>query len=216
MFKELSNALTLARWKWRVLGSCLSYDILLIWSCVVIICIDLHRCRTNNVWKWLTGRPRRSINNTRRFNANIIPKLASRRFVVIFSLERYLRRHKPLPFDDQAAFSARAIFPRTLVLVSFQFLWHTVIPTSRTARSRLRATGIFIRHSCSKQFGFLSWHSRQLGLKLLVFQFVLFQLITIEQLIDDLWYSYCKWVILFGLQTIRFVIGWGRISAIFF
>lgn len=215
--KELFNFLTLAWWKWSALDPFLSHDIQLIWSCVVIICINLHRCRTINVWKWLARRLRWPINNTTRFHASIVPKLASRRSdVVVLSLERYLRCHKPLSFDNQAAFRARTVFPWTLVLVSFQFLCYTVIPASRAARSRLRATSIFIGHSCSKQFVFLSWLLLQLGLKLLVFQFVLFQLITVKQLIDHLWYFYCKWVLLFGLQLIRFVIGGSRISAIFF
>ena len=215
--KELFNFLTLAWWKRSVLDSCLSYDIQLIWSCVVIICINLHRCRTINVWKWLARRLRWPINNTSRFHAGIVPKLASRRFdVVILSLERYLRRHKPLSLDDQATFWARTIFPWTLVLVSFQFLCYTVIPASRTTRSRLRAIRIFIGHSCSKQFVLLSWLLLQLRLKLLVFQFVLFQLITVKQLIDHLWYFYCKWVLLFPLQLIRSVIGGSRINDIFF
>lgn len=56
---------------------------------------------------------------------------------------------------------------------------------------------------------------RQLWLKLLVLQFALFQLITVKQLIYHLRYFDCKWVLLFELWLIRYVIGGCRISAIF-
>lgn len=200
--------LTLTRRKRGVFGPCLSHHIKVIWRRVVIIFINLHRCWTNDAWKWLAWRRRWPV--TDRFHADRIPKLAGgwrRRNVVIFSLKRNLRRHQPLSFNDQTAFKAGAVFPLTVALVSFQNLIYAVIPASRTAR---RPNDVLIGHAFSIQFGFLFRHtqrSRQLGLKLLVLQFALFQLITVKQLIYHLRYFYCKWVLLFRLQLIRFVIG---------
>ena len=200
---------------WSVFGPCLSYHIKVIRrGCVVIICVNLHRCWTNDAGKWLAWRWRWPVINTNRFHANRIPKLVwRRRNVVLFSLKRYLRRHKPLSFNDQAALSAGTVFPPTVSLMSFQNLIYAVIPAPGTSR---RPNHILVGHVARYGSVFSFGHTqrlRQPWLKLLVLQFALFQLITIKQLIYHLRYFYCKWVVLFGLQLIRVVIGWSRISA---
>lgn len=143
--------LTLTRRKRGVFGSRLSHHIKFIRRCVVIICINLHRCRTNDAWKWLACRRRRPVTDTDRFHADSIPKLACRRNVVVFSLKRYLRRHQPLSLNDQTAFKAWAVLPPTVALVSFQNLIYAMIPASSAAR---RPNDVLVGHACSIQFGF--------------------------------------------------------------